>query len=66
MFTQTLVPVGNLGITVLIAFIPLFLMLFLLAGMRMTAWKPNLLTISAWAPDLSSSSGTSSAGMRSR
>jgi lactate permease len=42
-FEQTLVPVGNLAVTVLVAFIPLVLLLFLLAGLRMTAWKATLI-----------------------
>jgi lactate permease len=42
-FEQTLVPVGNLAVTVLVAFVPLVLLLFLLAGLRMTAWKSTLI-----------------------
>ena len=43
MFTQTLVPLGNLWLTVLIAFVPLFVLLALLAGLRMTAWLATLI-----------------------
>ena len=43
MFEQTLVPVGNLALTVLVAFIPLFALLILLAGFRMTAWLAALI-----------------------
>jgi lactate permease len=42
-FTQTLVPLGNLWLTVLIAFVPLFVLLALLAGLRMTAWLATLI-----------------------
>ena len=38
MFHQPLVPLGNLTITVLVSFVPLLILLFLLAGLRMTAW----------------------------
>jgi len=43
MFNQTLVPVGTLGITIIISLIPLAFLLFLLAGIRMTAWLACLL-----------------------
>jgi lactate permease len=43
MFNQTLVPIGNLGITVLFSLIPVALLLFLLAGIRMTAWLATLI-----------------------
>jgi lactate permease len=42
MFTQTLVPLGSLWLTVLIAFVPLVVLLTLLAGFRMTAWLATL------------------------
>lgn len=38
MFNQTLIPTGSLVTTVLVSLIPLALLLFLLAGVRMTAW----------------------------
>src|ERR1043166_4420705 len=41
-FTQTLVPLGSLWLTVLVAFVPLFVLLFLLAGLRITAWQATL------------------------
>jgi lactate permease len=43
MFNQTLVPIGTLGVTVLVSLIPLAILLFLLAGIRMTAWLACLL-----------------------
>ncbi len=43
MFTQTLVPLGNLWITVLVAFVPLVVLLVLLAGFRVTAWLASLI-----------------------
>jgi lactate permease len=43
MFTQTLVPLSSLWLTVLVAFVPLILLLMLLAGFRMTAWLATLL-----------------------
>ncbi len=43
MFTQTLVPLGSLWITVLVAFVPLVALLVLLAGFRVTAWLATLL-----------------------
>src|SRR6185437_12603726 len=42
MFTQTLVPLGSLWLTVLVAFVPLVVLLTLLAGFRMTAWLATL------------------------
>src|SRR5256885_7810940 len=42
MFTQTLVPLGSLWLTVLVAFIPLVVLLALLAGFRVTAWLATL------------------------
>jgi lactate permease len=41
-FTQTLVPLGNLWLTVLVAFVPLVVLLVLLAGFRITAWQATL------------------------
>jgi lactate permease len=43
MFTQTLVPIGSLWLTVVVAFVPLFVLLALLAGLRMTAWLATLI-----------------------
>ncbi len=43
MFTQTLVPLGSLWLTVLVAFIPLVVLLILLAGFRLTAWAATLI-----------------------
>src|SRR5262245_3756783 len=42
MFTQTLVPLGSLWATVLVAFVPLLALLALLAGLRVTAWLATL------------------------
>ncbi len=42
MFSQTLVPLGSLWLTVLVAFVPLIALLTLLAGLRMTAWLATL------------------------
>src|SRR5438105_10486633 len=42
MFTQTLVPLGSLWTTVLVAFVPLVVLLALLAGFRITAWLATL------------------------
>src|SRR5205814_10355172 len=42
MFTQTLVPLGSLWATVLVAFVPLVVLLALLAGLRLTAWLATL------------------------
>src|SRR5947209_10983149 len=42
MFTQTLVPLGSLWTTVLVAFVPLVVLLALLAGFRLTAWLATL------------------------
>jgi lactate permease len=43
MFTQILDPVGNLFVTWLVALIPVVLLLFLLAGLRMSAWLAVLI-----------------------
>ncbi|MGE5245442.1 MAG: L-lactate permease [Betaproteobacteria bacterium] len=43
MFTQTLVPIGSLWATVLVAFVPLAALLVLLAALRLTAWLASLL-----------------------
>jgi lactate permease len=43
MFTQILNPVGNLGITCLIALVPVVLLLVLLAVFRMSAWLAVLI-----------------------
>ncbi|HTK28143.1 MAG TPA: L-lactate permease [Vicinamibacterales bacterium] len=43
MFSQTLVPLGSLWITVAVAFVPLFVLLTLLAGFRLTAWLATLI-----------------------
>lgn len=43
MFNQTLVPLGNLWTTVLVAFVPLVVLLTLLAGLRMTAWLATMI-----------------------
>ncbi len=43
MFTQILDPTGNLFLTWLVALIPVALLLFLLAGLRMSAWLAVLL-----------------------
>src|SRR5260370_23143353 len=42
MFTQTLVPLGSLWLTVLVAFVPLLVLLTMLAGFRVTAWPATL------------------------
>jgi lactate permease len=42
-FTQTLDPLGSLWLTVLVAFVPLVVLLFLLAGLRVTAWLATLI-----------------------
>src|SRR5438876_2844777 len=42
MFLRTLVPLGSLWVTVLVAFVPLMVLLALLAGFRMTAWLATL------------------------
>lgn len=44
MFQQNLVPAGSLGSTVVISLVPLAVLLFLLAGIRMTAWLATLIT----------------------
>jgi lactate permease len=41
-FTQTLVPLGSLWMTVAVAFLPLVVLLTLLAGFRVTAWMATL------------------------
>ena len=43
MFTQILDPTGNLFLTWLVALIPVVLLLFLLAGLRMSAWLAVLI-----------------------
>src|SRR5262245_2735611 len=43
MFTQTLTPLGSLTAAVFIAFIPLVVLLVLLAGFRMTAWLATII-----------------------
>ena len=43
MFTQIVDPVGNLGITCLIALIPVVLLLTLLAVFRVSAWLAVLI-----------------------
>ncbi|HLL77932.1 MAG TPA: L-lactate permease, partial [Ktedonobacteraceae bacterium] len=43
MFHQTLDPLGNLGLTVLAALIPVIVLLVLLAVFRMTAWLATLI-----------------------
>jgi len=43
MFTQILDPTGNLFLTLLVALVPVALLLFLLAGLRMTAWLAVLI-----------------------
>src|SRR6202453_3038846 len=43
MFTQILDPAGNLFVTWLVALIPVVLLLFLLAGLRMSAWLAVLI-----------------------
>src|SRR5438874_1521756 len=43
MFTQTLEPIANLWITVLVAFVPLMVLLTLLAGFRLTAWLATMI-----------------------
>ncbi|PYT70222.1 MAG: L-lactate permease [Acidobacteria bacterium] len=44
MFQQSLVLAGSLGITILLSLVPLIVLLFLLAGIRMTAWLATLIT----------------------
>ena len=39
MFKQILDPTGNLFVTWLVALIPVVLLLFLLAGLRLSAWS---------------------------
>lgn len=43
MFHQVLVPAGNLGLTILAALLPLIVLLFLLAIVRMTAWLATII-----------------------
>jgi lactate permease len=43
MFTQILDPIGNLFVTWLVALVPVLLLLFLLAGLRMSAWLAVLI-----------------------
>src|SRR5271166_4779078 len=43
MFTQILDPTGNLFVTWLVALVPVVLLLFLLAGLRMSAWLAVLI-----------------------
>ena len=43
MFDQILNPANNLGLTVLLALIPVILLLFMLAGLRVTAWLAVLI-----------------------
>jgi lactate permease len=43
MFTQILDPTGNLFVTWLVALVPVLLLLFLLAGLRMSAWLAVLI-----------------------
>jgi len=43
MFTQILNPTGNLWLTVLTALVPLAILLFLLAALRITAWLASIL-----------------------
>ena len=43
MFTQILDPTGNLFVTWLLALVPVVLLLFLLAGLRMSAWLAVLI-----------------------
>ena len=43
MFTQILDPIGNLFVTWLVALVPVVLLLFLLAGLRMSAWVAVLI-----------------------
>jgi L-lactate permease len=42
-FTQTLNPIGNLWLTVLVALMPVVVLLFLLAVVRMTAWLATII-----------------------
>ena len=43
MFVQVLNPLGNLGLTVLVALIPVVTLLVMLAGFRITAWLATLI-----------------------
>lgn len=44
MFEQILTPVGGLGTTVLVSLVPVIVLLFLLAALRMTAWLATLIS----------------------
>ena len=44
MFNQVLNPTGNLGMTVVLALVPVILLLFMLAGLRVTAWLAVLIS----------------------
>ena len=43
MFTKILDPTGNLFVTWLVALVPVVLLLFLLTGLRMSAWLAVLI-----------------------
>ena len=43
MFEQILTPVGGLGTTILVSLVPVIVLLFLLAALRMTAWLATLI-----------------------
>src|ERR1700676_2940243 len=43
MFEQTLDPTGPVVLSVLISLVPLFVLLFMLAALRMTAWLASIL-----------------------
>src|SRR5512141_1425048 len=43
MFEQILTPTGGLGTTVLVSLVPVIVLLFLLAALRMTAWLATLI-----------------------
>ena len=43
MFEQILNPAGNLWLTVLLSLVPLLVLLFLLAGLRITAWLASII-----------------------
>src|ERR1700686_2679328 len=43
MFEQTLDPTGHVWLSVLISLVPLFVLLFMLAALRMTAWLASIL-----------------------
>ncbi len=44
MFQQILTPVGGLGTTILVSLVPVIVLLFLLAALRMTAWLATLIS----------------------